>query len=123
MLDLGVFFLHWGFIVGCSSHCEARQAQYQEYVWALSDDLNFTQSAHAVVVLKQTGKVCHTCVFAQAGGASVLASPRRWIGAVHARRLTSLQWVDKRFSSLQEPHAHLGWVSGPRASQNAKTGV
>lgn len=38
---------------------EARQAQYQEYVWALSDDLHFTQSAHAVVVLKQAGKVWH----------------------------------------------------------------
>ena len=57
MLDLGVFFLHWGLIVRCSSHCEARQAQYQEYVWALSDDLHFTQFAHAVVVLKQAGKV------------------------------------------------------------------
>ena len=108
MLDLGGFLFTLGFIVGCSSHCEARQAQYQEYVWALSDDLHFTQSAHAVVVLKQTVKVCHTCVFAQVGGASVLASPRRWIGAVHARRLTSLQWVDKRFSSLQEHMLILG---------------
>lgn len=87
---------------------EARQAQYQEYVWALSDDLHFTQSAHAVVVLKQAGRCGTTCVFAQVGDASVLASPRRWIGAVRARRLTSLHWVDKRFSSLQEHMLILG---------------
>ncbi len=39
------------------SRREACQARHWEYVRALADGLNFTQSAHAVGVSKRTGKV------------------------------------------------------------------
>ena len=91
---------------------EARQAQYQEYVWALSDDLHFTQSAHAVVVLKQAGKVWHNVRIRSSGrSASVIWSvtPAVELAPSVQEGWTSLHWVDKRFFVPAGAHAQ-SWV-------------
>ncbi|EEG27681.1 hypothetical protein CORMATOL_00778 [Corynebacterium matruchotii ATCC 33806] len=99
---------------------EARQAQYQEYVWALSDDLHFTQSAHAVVVLKQAGKVWHNVRIRSSGRCECAGITPQVDWRRPCKKVDIIALGRQTIFVPAGAHAHLGWVSGPRASQKCE---
>ena len=99
---------------------EARQAQYQEYVWALSDDLHFTQSAHAVVVLKQAGKVWHNVRIRSSGRCECTGITPQVDWRRPCKKVDIIALGRQTIFVPAGAHAHLGWVSGPRAAQKCE---
>ena len=90
------------------SRREACQARHREYVRALADGLNFTQSAHAVGVSKRTGKVWRNGRTRSSGRCerASIAPQAHWY-----RLYMKCQphRVSKRFLSLKERMLIFGW--------------